>query len=144
MSSTRTDAATAAAAPAAPAGARLTHRLLVLRELGILLALALLVAVTAADNPRFLSAQSIRDLLLGAAILVILAVGQTVVIITRNVDLSVGSILGLVAFAVGKLFVASPGTPRTSLLPSDRNEAGMSAALICCPEAQEKSMPRKM
>jgi rhamnose transport system permease protein len=111
MSSTRTEAATTPAVPRAPAGARLTHRLLVLRELGILLALALLVGVTAIDNPRFLSAQSIRDLLLGAAILVILAVGQTVVIVTRNVDLSVGSILGLTAFAIGKLFVSSPGTP---------------------------------
>ena len=41
----------------------------------------------------------------------ILAVGQAIVIITRNVDLSVGSILGLVAFATGRLFVSSPGLP---------------------------------
>ena len=111
MSSTDVRPGTAAEAAAAGGGARAAHRLLVVRELGILLALALLVAVTALYNPQFLSAQSIRDLLLGAAILVILAVGQTVVIITRNVDLSVGSILGLVAFATGKLFVGSPGTP---------------------------------
>ena len=71
----------------------------------------LLVAVTALCNPRFLSGQSVSDLLLGASILVILAVGQAIVIITRNVDLSVGSILGLVAFATGKLFVSSPGLP---------------------------------
>jgi rhamnose transport system permease protein len=109
--SAEVEAATTSPAPAATAGSRFTHRLLVVRELGILLALALLVAVTAAVNPRFLSAQSIRDLLLGSAILVILAVGQTVVIVTRNVDLSVGSILGLIAFAVGKLFVSSPATP---------------------------------
>jgi rhamnose transport system permease protein len=111
MSSTDVRPGTAAEAAEAAGGARAAHRLLVVRELGILLALALLVAVTALYNPRFLSAQSIRDLLLGAAILVILAVGQTVVIITRNVDLSVGSMLGLVAFATGKLFVGSPGTP---------------------------------
>jgi rhamnose transport system permease protein len=88
---------------------RTTSRLLVVRELGIVLALVLVVGITTIRNPSFLSAQSIRDLLLGAAILVILAVGQTVVIITRNVDLSVGSVLGLVAFATGKLFVAWPG-----------------------------------
>ncbi|MEK8103958.1 hypothetical protein NKG94_00560 [Micromonospora sp. M12] len=41
----------------------------------------------------------------------ILAVGQTLVIVTRNVDLSVGSILGLVAFATGSLFLSTPGTP---------------------------------
>jgi rhamnose transport system permease protein len=112
VSSTEVEETTAPSPPAAAAGSRFTHRLLVVRELGILLALALLVAVTAADNPRFLSAQSIRDLLLGSAILVILAVGQTIVVVTRNVDLSVGSILGLVAFAVGKLFCARTARPR--------------------------------
>jgi rhamnose transport system permease protein len=89
----------------------IAHRLFVLRELGIVLALVLLVVVTTVKNPNFLSVQSIRDLLLGASILVILAVGQSIVIITRNVDLSVGSILGLVAFATGKLFLAAPGAP---------------------------------
>ena len=70
-----------------------------MRELGILLALVLLVAVTFAVNTRFLSAQNVKDLLLGSTILAILAVGQAIVIITRNVDLSVGSVLGLAAFA---------------------------------------------
>jgi rhamnose transport system permease protein len=81
------------------------------RELGIVLALLALVVVTAAVNPRFLSGQSLRDLVLGAAILIVMAVGQTVVVITRNIDLSVGSVLGLSAFAVGSLLQANPGTP---------------------------------
>ncbi|MFC7329657.1 ABC transporter permease [Marinactinospora rubrisoli] len=81
------------------------------RELGVLLALALLVAATALVNPAFLSAQSVRDLLLGATLLCVLAVGQTLVIVTRNVDLSVGSILGLSAFATGALFVSAPALP---------------------------------
>jgi rhamnose transport system permease protein len=81
------------------------------RELGIVLALGALVAVTAAGNPRFLSVQSIRDLALNAAILMVLAVGQAVVVITRNIDLSVGSVLGLSAFTVGSLLQAAPGTP---------------------------------
>ncbi|WP_117212048.1 ABC transporter permease [Allorhizocola rhizosphaerae] len=89
----------------------MTHRVFVVRELGIVLALVLLVAVTAIVNPRFLSAQSVKDLLLGSAILAILAVGQAIVVITRNVDLSVGSILGLTAFATGSVFVAAPGLP---------------------------------
>ncbi|MGC4759268.1 ABC transporter permease [Micromonospora trifolii] len=89
----------------------LTERLLAVRELSLLIALGLLVLVTTLRNDRFLSGQSVRDLLLGCAILVILAVGQTLVIVTRNVDLSVGSILGLVAFATGTLFVSAPGTP---------------------------------
>ncbi|MFU8852057.1 ABC transporter permease [Micromonospora sp. SL1-18] len=97
--------------PKPESGARLAHRLFVVRELGILLALVLLVAVTFSVNQRFLSAQNIKDLLLSSTILAILAVGQAIVIITRNVDLSVGSVLGLSAFATGALFVDNPGTP---------------------------------
>jgi rhamnose transport system permease protein len=86
-------------------------RPLFVRESGILLALLVLVAVTAVVNPRFLSAQSIKDLLLGSTILAIMAVGQAIVVVTRNVDLSVSSVLGLSAFATGSLFVAAPGLP---------------------------------
>jgi len=90
---------------------RTAHRIFVVRELGILLALVLLITVTAVTNSRFLSSQSVKDLLLGSTILAILAVGQAIVIITRNVDLSVGSILGLSAFATGSLFLAAPAVP---------------------------------
>lgn len=91
-------------------------RLLHAREMGIVVALALLVAATAARNPRFLSPQSLRDLLLSASIVVVMAAGQTAVISTRNVDLSVGSVLGLVAFGTGKLLLAAPGTPTVLVL----------------------------
>lgn len=86
------------------------------REFSVFLALAILVAVTVAANPRFLSAQSTKDLLLNASILVILAVGQAIVIVTKNVDLSVGSVLGLTAFATGKIFIALPELPVTAML----------------------------
>ncbi|MFC7243106.1 ABC transporter permease [Catellatospora aurea] len=102
---------TAPAETATGGGARLTRRAFAVRELGIALALVLLVVTTTIVNPRFLSAQSLKDLLLGSTILAILAVGQAVVVITRNVDLSVGSILGLSAFATGAVFVAVPGLP---------------------------------
>jgi rhamnose transport system permease protein len=74
-------------------------------------ALIVLVLFTYANNSRFLSAQGVKDLLLNSTIIVILAVGQSLVIITRNVDLSVGSILGLVAFATGTLFATMTGVP---------------------------------
>jgi rhamnose transport system permease protein len=93
------------------AAARRSGVLLRVRELGIVLALVVLVVVTAVVNPRFVSGQSLRDLALGAAILVVLAVGQTVVVITRNIDLSVGSVLGLSAYAAGSLLQAAPGLP---------------------------------
>jgi rhamnose transport system permease protein len=99
-------------APLQTSGAtRLSRRVFLVRELGILLALALLVAVTAITNPRFLTSQSVKDLLLGSTILAIMAVGQAIVVITRNVDLSMGSVLGLSAFATGSLFLTAPGLP---------------------------------
>src|SRR5690625_6185874 len=54
-------------------GSRGLDLVLRFRALGLLLALVLLVAVTALVNPSFLSVQSIRDLLLAAAITVLLA-----------------------------------------------------------------------
>lgn len=81
------------------------------RELPVALALLVLVLGTYLVNPLFLSPQGVKDLLLNATIMMILAVGQTLVIITRNIDLSVGSILGLVAFGTGTLFYDVPGIP---------------------------------
>ncbi|SDL33290.1 ABC transporter permease [Arthrobacter sp. ok362] len=85
--------------------------LLRMRELPVLIALALLVLVTYLINPLFLTAQGVKDLLLNATIIMILAVGQTLLIITRNIDLSVGSMLGLVAFGTGSIFSAVPDVP---------------------------------
>jgi len=82
------------------------------RETGILLALVLIVIVTTAKNPNFLfSGDGFRDLLLTPSILLLVAVGQAIVIITRNVDLSVGSVLGLTAYLTGRLFIDVPGIP---------------------------------
>ena len=63
----------------------------------------LVIAVSIAE-PRFLNAQNLRDILLNVTIVALLAVGQTIVVVTRNIDLSVGSILGITAFATGVLF----------------------------------------
>jgi rhamnose transport system permease protein len=88
---------------------RLIEWVLRVREIGIIGALALLVTVTAILEPRFIEADSLRNLALNASIFAILAVGQTLVIITRNVDLSVGSVLGLSAFLAGDLLSKHPG-----------------------------------
>jgi rhamnose transport system permease protein len=85
--------------------------LLRLRELPVIIALVLLVLVTYLINPLFLTPQGIKDLLLNATIVMILATGQTLLIITRNIDLSVGSMLGLVAFGTGSIFAAMPDIP---------------------------------
>ncbi|MDT4899658.1 MAG: rhamnose transport system permease protein [Pseudonocardiales bacterium] len=74
------------------------------RELSIVLLIALVVLVTTINNPHFLDSNSIQQLLSGAALIALLGVGETLVIVTRNVDLSVGSVLGLSAYIVGDLF----------------------------------------
>ena len=73
------------------------------REIGLIVALALLFTVTTIVTPRFVSPQSVKDLLLNTSIVALLAVGQTLVVLTRNIDLSVGSVLGLSAFGTGLL-----------------------------------------
>jgi len=82
------------------------------RELGIFLAFVIVVAVTTIQNPAFLfSSDGFRDLLLTPSILMIVAVGQAIVIITRNVDLSVGSVVGLSAYLTGRVFIDYPSLP---------------------------------
>ncbi|WP_240968969.1 ABC transporter permease [Streptomyces sp. HNM0575] len=71
------------------------------REFSIGGALLVLIFGTWLANPGFLDGQGARDLLLNSSILVLLATGQSVVVLTRNIDLSVGSVVGLSAFACG-------------------------------------------
>jgi rhamnose transport system permease protein len=78
------------------------------RELGIVLALVLVVGGTTIDNHRFLSTTNVQQVLSSASIIALLAIGETVVIITRNVDLSIGSVLGISAYASGELYVRHP------------------------------------
>jgi rhamnose transport system permease protein len=91
----------------APVTAARTGRLeslLRARELGIALAIIVVFGLTTLNNHDFASAASIQQLLTGAALIALLGVGETMVIVTRNVDLSVGSVVGLSAYIVGDLF----------------------------------------
>lgn len=82
------------------------------RELGILLALLLVILAATLTNPNFLfSSDGFRDLFLTPSLLLLVAVGQAVVIITRNIDLSVSSVVGLTAYLTGRLFIDVPGIP---------------------------------
>ncbi|MFH8667852.1 ABC transporter permease [Streptomyces anulatus] len=100
MTVTTTEPAPVAPIPAS-GSTRLVDRVFRMRELAILLVLLVMIVVTQLGNSAFLSEQGIKDLLLNATILVLVATGQSLVVITRNVDLSVGSTLGISAFAAG-------------------------------------------
>lgn len=94
------------------AAQRAVSTLLTSRESAIALVLILVIAAATLNTRSFLfSDNSWRDLLLAPSILLLLAIGQAVVIITRNVDLSVGSTLALTAYLTGRLFVDNPGIP---------------------------------
>jgi rhamnose transport system permease protein len=93
--------------PPAPAGAgarRLTERAFRIRESGIIVVLALFVAVTASIQPRFLNTTNIQFILVNTTVFALLALGETMVVISRNYDLSVGSVLGLSAYLSANLF----------------------------------------
>lgn len=82
------------------------------RELAILLVLAFVVFVATSQNGGFLfSSDGWRNFLLNPSILMLVAVGQAAVVITRNVDLSVGSVMALTAYLTGRLFLDIPGIP---------------------------------
>jgi rhamnose transport system permease protein len=81
------------------------------REVGIGVVLLLVFGITTLHNHNFATANSVQQLLSGAALIAMLGVGETLVIVTRNVDLSVGSVVGLSAYIVGDLFKDHPGTP---------------------------------
>jgi rhamnose transport system permease protein len=80
------------------------------RTLGIVLIIALLVVVTSIIQPGFLNGSNIRFVLSDTVIYAVVAIGETFVVLTRNVDLSVGSVVGLSAYISADMFQAHPGT----------------------------------
>jgi rhamnose transport system permease protein len=74
------------------------------------LALALLVTVlffsTQIDN--YLSSRMVNRIITSAAVILPIAVGQGLVVMTRNIDLSLGSILGIVAYITGDFLGSHP------------------------------------
>ncbi|MDQ6852017.1 MAG: ABC transporter permease [Actinomycetota bacterium] len=81
------------------------------RELGIGLVIVIVFVVATLKNHAFANSHSVQQLLTGAALVALLGVGETLVIVTRNVDLSVGSVVGLSAYMVGTTFKHHPGFP---------------------------------
>ena len=89
---------------AGDADRKLTERVFRIRESGIVVVLALFIAVTAGIQHRFLSATNIQFVLVNTTIFALLALGETMVVVSRNVDLSVGSVLGMSAYVSASLF----------------------------------------
>jgi rhamnose transport system permease protein len=95
---------------------RFIGRVSQIRELGLLAVLLLLILIVGIQAPRFLHVNNLVQILLSISILAIVAVGETLVILTRNVDLSVGSMVGISAFITADLFKQIPGMPLLSAI----------------------------
>ncbi|HEX2916064.1 MAG TPA: ABC transporter permease [Chloroflexia bacterium] len=87
------------------------------REVGIIAFIVVLSALVTLRNPAFLTTDNFQDILLNISILVIVALAQTMVIITRGIDLSVGSMIGLTAMMTSYIIVAFPGIPPVLAIP---------------------------
>ena len=72
-----------------------------------LLAIAVVVLAVAVGlyNPRFLATRNLSDVLLGNAYIAVAAVGMSMVIVSGNIDISVGSLIGVLATLSGTLAV---------------------------------------
>jgi ribose transport system permease protein len=77
-----------------------------LLRIGPLLILLILVAVLAVLSPFFFTTRNLGNVMAATAAIAVLAMGQLLVILTRGIDLSVGSVLALTS-VVGALVFAS-------------------------------------
>jgi rhamnose transport system permease protein len=113
MTIRQAQAATSLTAPVAQAHKRSAWEwIFQARELSLIVVIIALVAVTTVTQPQYLfSDGGVRDLLRTPALYIALAVGEAIVMITRNIDLSVGSVLGLTAYFCGNLFHTQPDLP---------------------------------
>jgi inositol transport system permease protein len=82
----------------------------VVRKYGIILVLLLMIILLSIVQPAFLSATNIFNVLTQSSIFGIMALGMTFVIISKGIDLSVGSVLafaGVVAASLGQVTTAT-------------------------------------
>jgi len=85
-------------------------RMLALGEVGVVAALVLAAGFFWLLEPAFLSARNIRAILSVVSFVGIIAIGQTILLVGGEFDLSVGSIAGLGAIAAARL-MATYGWP---------------------------------
>jgi rhamnose transport system permease protein len=73
------------------------------RELSLVLIMIVLGGLVTLTAPQFLTGANLSQVAVLAAVIAVAAVGEALVVITRNVDLSVEATIGLVAYCVASL-----------------------------------------
>ena len=111
-----------------------------LRIIALLAVLVLITLFFTTQIEGFLSGRLFNRISSSVAIMALVATGQTLVILTRNIDLSVGSVVGFVAFAAGSMITNHPDlSPAVLLAYSAALGAGF--GLINGPSFAEGSRP---
>jgi rhamnose transport system permease protein len=82
-----------------------------LRVLALLGVFVGVVAFFALVIPDYLTPRLFNRVSTSVAIVALIAVGQAFVVLTRNIDLSIGSVVGCVAFVLGNVAMNYPGLP---------------------------------
>lgn len=78
------------------------------RELGLFFFIVILCIGVQLRNPSFLTGENILDMATNTSILVILALGMMIVLITRGIDLSIGAVIALSGMLTAQLVAANP------------------------------------
>ena len=79
------------------------------RELILFVVTIGLLVFFASQIPNYFDPRSVNRLTTGLAIPLVVAVGQVLVVLTRNIDLSVSSMVGLTAYVVGTILTRVDG-----------------------------------
>jgi rhamnose transport system permease protein len=72
---------------------------------------ALVVLFFASQIENYLNARLFNRISGSVAVIALIAVGQAFVVLTRNIDLSIGSVVGCVAYFLGGVLMAFPDMP---------------------------------
>jgi len=86
-------------------------RILASRELLLLVAIGLLLVLIASRFPAFVAPANLADVFNDTSPLILLAIGQMIVILTKCIDLSVAANLALTGMVVSLINIAAPGLP---------------------------------
>ncbi|ODT10049.1 MAG: sugar transporter [Kaistia sp. SCN 65-12] len=76
------------------------------QEIVVFAAILALFVVVTAINPRFVSANNLTSIFSGNAYIAVAAIGMSMVIVTGNIDVSVGALIGVLATISGTLAVS--------------------------------------
>lgn len=101
-----------------------TKRSLQWQKLGAIAGLVLLTAVFAASSPAFLQVNNLLNIALQTSVIAIIAIGQTYVVITGGIDLSVGALAALSGVITADLLTSGLPMPIAIL-------AGLIGGTLC-------------